>query len=100
MKYGINTLMFAATFDDAETHVFGKIRDLGFDVVEIALEKKGDLDYRLTVKELEKNGLACSSICGLFGGQPFIHWQQFHTDSLVIAHQTIRACTSRAISIL
>jgi D-psicose/D-tagatose/L-ribulose 3-epimerase len=67
MKYGINTLMFAATFTDADTHIFGKIRDLGFDVVEIALEKKGDIDYEKTRKELEKHGLACSSVCGLFG---------------------------------
>lgn len=67
MKYGINTLMFAATFTDAETHIFSKIKDLGFDAVEVALEKKGDLDYGKTVKELEKAGLVCSSICGLFG---------------------------------
>ncbi len=67
MKYGINTLMFAATFTDEETGVFGKIKDVGYDVVEIALASKGDLDYARTVKELEKYGLSCSSVCGLFG---------------------------------
>ena len=68
MKYGINTLLYAGTFTD--THVqdlFGRFKEMGFDGVEIALEKKGDLDYKKTLKAFKDNGLVCSSICGMFG---------------------------------
>ncbi len=68
MKFGINTLLYAVTFTD--THVkelFGKFKEIGFDGVEISLEKKGDIDYKKTLSELKKYELKCSSLCGLFG---------------------------------
>jgi len=67
MKFGINTLLYAATFTDENTKIFKKFKQMGFDGVEIALEKKGDIDYKRTLNELKENGLECSSICGLFG---------------------------------
>ena len=68
MKFGINTLLYASTFTDAHVKdLFGKFREMGFDGVEIALEKKGDLDYKETLKALKQNDLLCSSFCGMFG---------------------------------
>ncbi len=67
MKYGLNTLLFAANFSDEHTKLFEKFKKLGFDGVEIALGAKGDLDYKKTLEALKKNGLVCSSICGMLG---------------------------------
>jgi D-psicose/D-tagatose/L-ribulose 3-epimerase len=68
MKFGINTLLFTGTYTDEHVKsLTKKFSDLGFDGVEIALEKKGDIDYKKTLKTFKDNGLVCSSICGLFG---------------------------------
>jgi len=67
MKFGINTLLYAGTFTDEHTDLFKKFKDTGFDGVEIALEKEGDIDYQATLDKLKKNDLECCSICGLFG---------------------------------
>lgn len=68
MKFGINTLLYAGTFTDSHVkELFGKFREIGFDGVEISLEKKGDIDYKKTLSELKKYELKCSSLCGLFG---------------------------------
>lgn len=68
MKFGINTLLYAGTIQDEHIkNLAPKFKDMGFDGVEIALEKKGDLDYARTKKILNDNGLVCSSVCGLFG---------------------------------
>lgn len=68
MKFGINTLLYTGTYTDEHVEkLTKKFSEMGFDGVEIALEKKGDIDYKKTSKTLKDNGLACSSICGLFG---------------------------------
>jgi len=68
MKFGINTLLFTGTYTDEHVKsLTGKFKKLGFDGVEIALEKKGDIDYKKTLKIFKDNSLVCSSVCGLFG---------------------------------
>ncbi len=67
MKFGINTLLYAGTFTDQHTDLFKKFNSMGFDGVEIALEKEGDIDYKVTLDKLKENNLQCCSICGLFG---------------------------------
>ncbi|MHB8278239.1 MAG: sugar phosphate isomerase/epimerase family protein [Candidatus Humimicrobiaceae bacterium] len=68
MKFGINTLLFTGTYTDEHVKsLTGKFKDMGFDGIEVALEKKGDLEYKKTLKVFKDNGLVCSSICGLFG---------------------------------
>ncbi|OQA23300.1 MAG: D-tagatose 3-epimerase [Actinobacteria bacterium ADurb.Bin346] len=68
MKFGINTLLYTGTYTDEHVKDLSrKFAEMGFDGVEIALEKKGDIDYKKTVKIFNDHGLVCSSICGLFG---------------------------------
>ena len=68
MKFGINTLLWTGSYSDEHVKsLTPKFKELGFDGVEIALGQKGDIDYRKTVKTFKENGLACSSVCGLFG---------------------------------
>jgi D-psicose/D-tagatose/L-ribulose 3-epimerase len=67
MKFGINTLLFAGTFTDEDASLFPVFREAGFDGVEIALEKKGDIDYGRILESLKSSDLVCSSLCGLYG---------------------------------
>ena len=66
MKYGLNTLIFTGSFKDENTVLFERVKKIGFDGVEIALARKGDLDYVRTLEQLKNNGLECSGICGMF----------------------------------
>lgn len=96
MKFGINTLLYAATFTDENTKIFKKFKEIGFDGVEIALEKKGDLDYEMTLNELKENGLKCSSICGLFGPDRDIRGpnREYATGGMSYIKDCIDACVS------
>lgn len=96
MKFGINTLLYAATFTDENTKIFKKFKEIGFDGVEIALEKKGDLDYEMTLNELKENGLRCSSICGLFGPDRDIRGpnREYTTGGMSYIKDCIDACVS------
>lgn len=44
MKYGINTLLFEAIFNNQSARKFSRIKKIGFDGIEIALQEKG-LEY-------------------------------------------------------
>jgi D-psicose/D-tagatose/L-ribulose 3-epimerase len=67
MKFGINTFLFQSPFTDKGIEYFSLFKDLGFDSVEIALENRGDMDYKQVLKGLKKAGLDCCTVCGAFG---------------------------------
>jgi len=67
MKFGINTFLFASPFTNESIKILKYFKEMGFDGVEIALENKGDFDYKDTLKALKDNGLECCSICGAYG---------------------------------
>lgn len=67
MKFAINTFFYTNTYTNEHVKsLTGKIKELGFDGIEIALEEKGDIDYKKTLKTFKDNGLVCSSMCGVF----------------------------------
>jgi D-psicose/D-tagatose/L-ribulose 3-epimerase len=66
MKFGVNTLLFTSPFTDESIELFGMIRELGFDGVEIPLENTNDFDYTRVVQALKDSGLVCCSVCGFF----------------------------------
>jgi D-psicose/D-tagatose/L-ribulose 3-epimerase len=67
MRFGINTFLFQSPFTDEGIKNFSLFRDLGFEAVEIALENKGDIDYKKVLKGLKDAGLTCCTVCGAFG---------------------------------
>jgi len=67
MKFGINTFLFASPFNEESLKLIKDFKEMGFDGVEIALENKGDFDYKEALSILKDNGLECSSICGAYG---------------------------------
>ncbi len=67
MKFGINTFLFASPFNQEKLHLLKDFKEMGFDGVEIALENKGDFNYKEALSMLKDNGLECCSVCGAYG---------------------------------
>jgi len=67
MKFGLNTFLFASPFTTEKIDILKKIKDIGFDGVEVSYENKGDIDFPTVKAAIQDNGLECSSICGAFG---------------------------------
>jgi len=102
MKFGINTLLYAGTFTDQNVKIFKKFKEMGFDGVEIALEKKGDINYGIALNELKENDLECSSICGLFGPNRDIRGpnKEYIVGGLSYMRDCIDACISLGCNLL
>jgi D-psicose/D-tagatose/L-ribulose 3-epimerase len=67
MKYGINTLLWTAGFDESHLDLLPRIREMGFDGVEIARFTFDNYPAAAIRKALESNGLdaiACSALTG------------------------------------
>lgn len=66
MKFGANTFIWISPFTTNSIDIIYKVKDLGFDVVEIALEDLSLIDFKKIKKALDSTGLECS-VCGAFG---------------------------------
>jgi D-psicose/D-tagatose/L-ribulose 3-epimerase len=67
IKYGVSTWLWTSPFTtESVEELFPKIAQMGFDVVEIAVEDPSLIDVTRVKKGLELYGLK-SSICGAFG---------------------------------
>ena len=67
MRFGINTLLFAAPFTNASTRWFSRFKRMGFDSVEIAIFDPADIDPVRVKWELDRHGLVCGSVCMILG---------------------------------
>jgi D-psicose/D-tagatose/L-ribulose 3-epimerase len=101
MKFGVNTFLFTSPFTDESTHLFGLIREMGFDAVEISLENVGDFDYNSTLKALEDNGLVCCSVCGFFVGDRDLRGDRVQQEtSMRYIRECIDACSALECDLL
>ncbi|MEO6914225.1 MAG: TIM barrel protein, partial [Chitinophagaceae bacterium] len=67
IQYGVSTWLWTSPFDVAAIDVLlPKISDMGFDVVEIAVEDPALIDVSKIKKALAANGLK-AVVCGAFG---------------------------------
>lgn len=67
IKYGVSTWLWASPFSTQTIHeLFPKIAQLGFDVVEIAVEDPALIDVKQVKSALKDYGLE-TAICGAFG---------------------------------
>ncbi|PYE30790.1 D-tagatose 3-epimerase [Rhizobium sp. PP-F2F-G38] len=66
MKIGVNTWVWTSPFATADLHILAKAKEMGFDVIEIALEDASIIDAGLLRKIADDNGLGVT-ICGAFG---------------------------------
>lgn len=66
MLFGINTFLFASPFRTRDLPLLDRAKAMGFDLVEIAIEAEGDLDYHAAAEAYARTGLR-SSICAVMG---------------------------------
>lgn len=66
MKIGVNTFVWTSPFTTRDFGLMAKIRSMGFDIIEIAVEDASLIDVPLLRKTAEDEGLAIT-ICGAFG---------------------------------
>lgn len=66
IKFGVSTWLWTSPFSTETTSLFPKIKEMGYDVVEIPVEDPALLDLKKVKDALEENGLQ-PIICGAFG---------------------------------
>lgn len=67
MKFGINTYVWVSPFTtEAAEAIAQKVKDMGFDVLEISCEEPDKLDITQIKKVIDEKGLA-PVVCGSFG---------------------------------
>src|SRR4029079_12337239 len=67
MRIGINTFLFTSPFRNESTQLFKQFKRWGFDTIEIPSEDPSHIDPAHVKRELDKNGLACGSVCACMG---------------------------------
>lgn len=66
MKIGVNTWVWTSPFTTQDFNLIPKVREMGFDVLEVALDDPSLVDVELLRKMTEDNGLQVT-VCGAFG---------------------------------
>jgi D-psicose/D-tagatose/L-ribulose 3-epimerase len=66
MQFGANTFIWTSPFGTKDFGLLPRIKAMGFDLVEVAVEDFSLIDVPLLRKTLEDNGLSVA-ICGAFG---------------------------------
>ena len=66
MKIGVNTFVWTSPFTTSDFGLIPKIKSMGFDIIEIAVEDASLIDVPLLRKTVEGEGLSIT-ICGAFG---------------------------------
>jgi D-psicose/D-tagatose/L-ribulose 3-epimerase len=66
MKIGVNTWVWTSPFSTKDFPLIPKVKQMGFDVLEVALDDAAIIDAKLLRKMTEDNGLSVT-VCGAFG---------------------------------
>jgi D-psicose/D-tagatose/L-ribulose 3-epimerase len=67
MTYGLNSFLFESPFTNKSFRLIQKVKDWGFDAIEIAIEDPSHVDPALLKKALDDGGLACKTVCAAVG---------------------------------
>jgi len=62
MKYGVNTFIWTACYTPADAHLLPRIKDAGFDGVEVAIFDPATFDAPAMRRGFEQNGLECTVV--------------------------------------
>ena len=66
MNIGVNTWVFVSPFDNSTYDLIPKIKKMGFDTIEIAVDNVDLIDPKLLKKHLKDNDIS-AILCGAFG---------------------------------
>ncbi|MEX2261128.1 MAG: sugar phosphate isomerase/epimerase [Bryobacteraceae bacterium] len=72
MKFGVNTFIWTASFDRSNLELLPRIKEHGFDGVEVPLFRASDFAAADIRKGLDRNGLECTVCSVLTGGLSLI----------------------------
>ena len=56
-KIGLSTFVLASPFSNEDLHLMSKVKDIGYDVIEICIEDPSKLSAELMASAAEKHGL-------------------------------------------
>lgn len=89
IKFGVSTWLWTSPFSTETIGLFPKIKEMGYDKVEIPVEDPSFFDVKKVKKALDDNGLE-AIVCGAFGpGRDFTNDDPvYHRDSF----EYIKAC--------
>ena len=63
MRFSINTVLFVSPFRTQDARLFKRFKQWGFEAVELLVEAPAHIDPVRVKRELDKQGLACGSVC-------------------------------------
>jgi D-psicose/D-tagatose/L-ribulose 3-epimerase len=63
MRFSINTVLFVSPFKTQDVRLFKRFKQWGFEAVELLVEAPAHIDPVRVKAELDKQGLACGSVC-------------------------------------
>lgn len=63
MRFSLNTVLFVSPFTNKDTRLFKRFKRWGFDAVELLIEDPSHIDPAFVKAQLDKQGLACGSVC-------------------------------------
>jgi D-psicose/D-tagatose/L-ribulose 3-epimerase len=66
MKFGASTFIWVSPFSNATLNLVEKVRDMGFDILEVCVEDPTTIDPKAILPRLEEAGLE-ALVCGAFG---------------------------------
>ncbi|PLR76705.1 sugar phosphate isomerase/epimerase [Bacillus sp. V3-13] len=66
MKYGASTFIWVSPFSNQTLYLIDKVKDIGFDYLEICIEDPETIDISAIQKQLEETGVQ-ALVCGAFG---------------------------------
>ena len=66
MKFGASTFIWVSPFSNTTLDLAEKVRDMGFDILEICIEDPKTIDTQSILQRLESAGIE-ATVCGAFG---------------------------------
>jgi D-psicose/D-tagatose/L-ribulose 3-epimerase len=99
MKFGINTLLWTASFDRSHIDLLTRIKEAGFDGVEIARFAFDDFPVADVRRALEQNGLECI-MCSALTGRTSLADPDTHTAALDFLKRGIRTAADLGAKLL
>lgn len=101
VKFGVSTWLWTSPFSTESVSLFPKIKAMGYDKVEIAVEDPALIDTAVVKKALTENGLE-PIICGAFGPtRDFTHEDEsYHQTSFTYIQSCLDICVDLGASFL
>jgi D-psicose/D-tagatose/L-ribulose 3-epimerase len=95
IKFGVSTWLWTSPFNTETTSLFPKIKEMGYDAVEIPVEDPALLDVKKVKKALAENGLK-PVICGAFGPSRDLTHEDpaYHQASLAYIEACLDICVA------